>query len=114
MISDSNDLQDIKIGAKVLLKWIVAVLLDGVFLVFWVLIQWAVNNYAVVRFPLSGIDSWMLSTFQLLFALSTLTPIIIYIFVDISKMVFRAHRTIRREFELSRNAIHLHQDQKND
>lgn len=54
-------------------------------------------------FPVNGIDKWVLSTFQIIFAVTTLLPILIYIYVDTLTMIYRARKRIRNERERSLN-----------
>jgi hypothetical protein len=56
----------------------------------------------IANLQLSGIDKWVLSAFQLLFAVSTLAPVVVYIYVDIRVMLLRAQGKIRHEIMLSK------------
>lgn len=82
---------------KVFTVWIFSSLIDAIFLALWVLVQWLVNGNVIVRFGLSGIDRWMLFAFQVLFAISTLAPVVIYIYADTSVMFWQAQMRIWRE-----------------
>ena len=95
-----SDWKDLETELKVFAKWTISGLIDATFLVIWVFVQWLVSK-VVVNLQLSGIDIWTLSTFQLLFAISTLTPIVVYIYVDLRIMLLRAQRRIRDEISLS-------------
>lgn len=86
---------------KARITWTISSLLDVVFLAIWVGTQWLVNKF-IANLELSGIDEWVLLNFQLLFAISTLVPPVIYIYVDTRIMLLRASRRIQREKELSR------------
>lgn len=78
-------------------KWIAAAILDGVFLLLWVAIQLLVNRY-LNRMELLGPDRYVVFAFQwLLFPVSTVAPIAIWIYKDIRIMVVRAQREIDRE-----------------
>ncbi len=88
---------------KVFIKWALSSLLDGGFLALWVFVQWLVNNQVIANLPLTGVDWLVLLVFQILFAVSTLMPVVIYICVDISKMFLRARRAIQREILLSKS-----------
>lgn len=69
--------------------WIVSGLLNGCFVISWLLIQWGVN-YVATRYPPKGVDSWMLATFSIVFAVSTLIPIIVFIVQDTYVMIQKA------------------------
>ena len=79
--------------------WSIAGLIDALFLTFWIVVQWLMSNYVIDNYLLSGIDKFVLSIFQIVFAITTLTPIIIYIYSDLSIMFIRARRKVRREIE---------------
>lgn len=96
-----KDWKELGSELKTFTIWAISSLIDGVFLAFWVLIQWLVSK-VIISLELSGIDQWMLYLFQLLFAISTLVPVIIYIYVDIRVMVLRARRRIQYETVLGK------------
>jgi len=93
--------KDLKDRLKVFSIQAISSLIDSSFLALWVIVQWAVNEYVVNRLQLADIDKWVLSAFQVVFAVSTLAPIVVYIYVDIRVMVLRAQRRIRYEIKLS-------------
>ncbi len=97
--------KDLLRAFRVFTIWAASSLIDSAFLALWVFVQWFINSNVVMRFRLSGIDQWMLSAFQLLFAISTLAPVIFYIGADTMVMFLQARRRIRRE---------LDKDKKND
>lgn len=79
------------------IAWISAALIDGVFLILWILIQAGVRSW-IEHAQLSNLDSWMRSAFALLFAVSTLIPIAAYIFTDVTTMLFRSAKVVRNEY----------------
>jgi hypothetical protein len=90
---------DSKIGDEVKMRvlWIATPLLDAVYLVLWVAIQWLVSR-VIAHFHVSGPEQWMLLVFQwVLFPIITLAPVALYIVRDISIMVMRTKRAIIRE-----------------
>lgn len=87
---------------KVFTRWAISSLLDGAFIALWVVIQWGAQQI-IENFPLSGIDTWVLRVFQVVFAITTLAPILIYIYVDIMVMFIRARRRVRDEWEKDRD-----------
>jgi hypothetical protein len=107
-MAERNEWKEIATELKTFTKWTISALIDSAFLILWVFVQWLVNK-VVANLELSGIDRWVLSLFQILFAISTLAPVITYIYVDIRIMLLRAQRKIRREKELN-----LTKGKKND
>jgi len=83
---------------RTFLKWTVSGLIDSAFLVLWVLVQWG-NQKIIENLQLSGLDKWQLTAFQILFAISTLASVIIYIVTDISIMFIQAKRMVKKELE---------------
>jgi len=87
---------------RVLGTQIACTLMDMVFLSAWVFIQWATDSYVIDKLELYGIQRWLLSTFQFLFAVSTLAPVAIYIYQDIRLMVLKSKRIIQQQIDLVR------------
>ncbi len=104
--------EDLKARLKVFGLEAASGLMDSGFLAIWVILQWAVTECVVKRFELSGVDKWMLSAFQVVFAISTLVPIVVYVYLDIRLMVLRAQRRIRHEKELSKSRTRRSRPQK--
>lgn len=76
---------------------IISVLIDTVFLGFWLIIQWLFEKYILPSFaPVDSIHSWVYCMFQIIFALTTLYPILLYIYVDIVAISIEAMRTIKK------------------
>jgi hypothetical protein len=94
--------KDLKERLKDFAMQVVSILIDSVFLALWVIAQWAVE-YVIKRFGLSGIiDRLVLQAFQVIFAISTLAVVALYIYADISILYLRTQRKIQRERELSK------------
>lgn len=94
---DVNGWEEIKRKIKTIIQWIVSSFLDAVFLVCWIVIQWFVNQKIIANLNLSGIDEWMLITFQVLFSIATLIPVIAYIGIDVCKVILRSWAQIQQE-----------------
>lgn len=88
--------KELKNSLTIFLMWSITSLLDCIFMVLWVLIQFAANRI-ISNFDLIGIDRISLYIFQLLFAISSVAPIIITVYRDITLMAVRTNRAIRRE-----------------
>ena len=70
------------------------ILIDSVFLVAWLLIQYCVNKYIVSKFQLAGIDLVVMLVFQVIFAVSTVAPVLISLWSDILIMINRAKNKV--------------------
>jgi hypothetical protein len=71
---------------KVFLIQILSCLIDSCFLVLWVVIQWG-TDYLIKSFKLSHLNMIWFNIFQVILGLSTLVPILMYIYTDIRIMV---------------------------
>lgn len=76
--------------------WAASGLIDTIFLVLWVLAQW-VASWLISHFELVGVDLVVKSIFQLIFAVSTVVPIVIHTYADIRIMIIQMKRRIERE-----------------
>ena len=72
-------------------------LIEGVFIVLWWLIQWFVGKYVMELFPLAQLDAVTGVCFQIVLAIATLAPILIYSRTDIMVMWYKAQRRINAE-----------------
>jgi hypothetical protein len=81
---------------KIISLWIASSIFDASILVLWALMQWLVAR-ALEHFSLSVIDAWVLVTFRLIFAFTTLATILIYVVLDIRKLIIRSRKRIERE-----------------
>ena len=91
-----NDWRELISKLRIFAVWIVSSVLAAVFTAVWVLLQWLVSKL-IANFGLSGADRWMLQVFQVLFAVSTLAPIAIYTYQDITVMFLRAQKRVQEE-----------------
>ncbi|MBI4747944.1 MAG: hypothetical protein HY774_05615 [Acidobacteria bacterium] len=82
------------------LIWSVSILVDNVFLAIWVLAQWGVGRL-VEKFPAHGIDYYAILVAQCFFALSTLAPIVLLAWQDISTMYYRTKLEISKAKKVS-------------
>ena len=79
-------------------EWALSSLIDGVFIVLWVGVQWAVDQ-AICYVPLARIDSYTLLVLQVLFAIATLVPIIAHIAVNVVRHVVKGYKAIQEEMK---------------
>lgn len=85
----------IKSKAKTALAWATSLLVDSVFLSIWFLAQSIVGRLAT-SFPAHGTDSYAIASVQVLFAISTIIPIILYIYQDTLIMYYRTKANIEK------------------
>jgi hypothetical protein len=81
---------------KTFINWIVAGLIDAVFLILWVSMQ-RIANIFVDSVELTSVDALIRDIFIVLFSVSTLTPVLLFIYKDIMIMVIRTYRSIESE-----------------
>lgn len=60
---------------------------------------WFFKVKVIDSFELSDIDLWMLYALQMLFTISTLATVVVYVFLDIRIIMLQAQRRIQREIE---------------
>jgi succinate dehydrogenase/fumarate reductase cytochrome b subunit len=72
-------------------------LIESIFLLLWVLVNYLLSfvyKWAILE---KGINEIQIIIFQIIFALSTLFPILIHIYVDIRVLIIRAKKEILKE-----------------
>ncbi len=79
------------------------IIFDSLLLCIWVLMQYIVESQIIKRLELSGINHWVLLTFQVILALSTLILVIVWISVDIRVSILIAKREIKKEIQGEQN-----------
>ena len=94
-----NNDYDIEFARKVLaghlvffLTQIGSMIINSVFLILWIAIQWGVNRFIEWLQP-AGLDLVLLWIFQGIFAVTTLMPILAYYYRDI-RAIFKAAQDI--------------------
>jgi len=63
-------------------------MIDAVFLVLWVTLWWAANN-AISQLTLVGKELLFVAVFQPISAVATLTPVLLYVYLDIRVMLIK-------------------------
>lgn len=92
----NNDLRGyILAESKLRLRWLASSMLDAVFVVLWILLQWGAN-YIVEFFELSGLAHWASVLIRLSFAITPAVPISIHIYKNIRIMIMRTNLEIKR------------------
>ena len=92
----SNEIPSEKKEMPFLAKKIGDLLRTSSFLVIWVIVQWLINQIIQLLQP-SGSVQLILATSQVIFAIVTLIPILLYYYVDIRIMMINADRMIQQE-----------------
>lgn len=90
---------ELKETIKTVCFWAIVSFFDSLFLAIWVIIQWFVNDNIIKPLNLSGINNVVLIIFQVMFAISTLSPVAITIYRNISIIMVRTQRKIINEKE---------------
>lgn len=103
-MAGDSEWEELRNEAKVYSTWAACSLLEGVFLTTWLFVQWLIGK-AVALFELEDvIDRSVLWAFQILFAVSTLVPVVVYIYTDTRILLLRARRRIQLEMESTRES----------
>jgi len=89
-------------------QWSLQCCIDTAFLAFWVFIQWLFGEWVIKPYQLTGIDSWVPSVIQIIFAIGTIIPICLYFYRDIRIMFIRTNKKIQEEI----NAENINHDNK--
>ena len=100
MKKDTN-WKELKYTVEIFLIWSITSILDCIFIILWVLVQYFAGKI-INNFNLSGIDRINLYIFQFLFALSSVVPVLLTVYRDLTIMVVRTNRIIMRELRLGR------------
>ncbi len=101
MNSELNNWTELLDTLKLISYWLVSTIFDSAFLALWIVIQWVVNNLIIKPLELTGIDTLVLYLFQFMFAISTLSPVAITIYRNITIMLLRTQKNIRKEIRKS-------------
>ncbi len=102
-VDSENIFADAAIEFVTVLRWLLSGLIQALFLGLWVIIQWAVNEYVVMRFQVTGTDKAVLVIAQYAFGVATLAPILFFLLRLIATMAIRTFRDIKNElFKVNR------------
>jgi hypothetical protein len=96
MIKNWQDVtRDLSRKSALAILWIGSAFIDVIFLLVWVFLQFAADGF-ISRLHLSWINHCVLVAFQILFAVSTLSPVVLYIYTDLRIMAQQAGAEIRK------------------
>lgn len=95
-MAKDSDWEKLGNDLKTFTIWFLASLMDSAFLAGWALLQTTVNKYIVLYIQLDGIDKLIFVVFQVIFAISTLIPIIAYITTDMWRIIQQTRKKLRR------------------
>lgn len=87
--------QELVEHGKPLLIWTLTGLMDSLFLIIWVIAQ-HITAVIINFFKLTGVDANTLNIFQIMFAASTLIPILIWMVKDIVIILIRSWSEIKQ------------------
>lgn len=77
---------------KIFLNWIASNLLEAIYLVAFIVFNWVVHLVFSNLQTSTNLENWLLKSIQILFAISTLVPIVIHV---IKKIVLGYFETVR-------------------
>lgn len=101
-MATDNKWVELQEQTKTLAVYAISNLLDSGYLALWVVLQWLMDTRVFSAYKLSGLDTWFLYGFQILFAISTFVPIAIIYYGDITILLVRTHERIMNEIARSR------------
>ena len=81
---------------RIILEWIISSMLDAAFLIAWAAVQ-HLGSVVIAEMNLEGIDSLTLFVLQILFAVATILPILIWIYADVRIMWIKANMMISKK-----------------
>lgn len=98
-LEDENVLKEASVEFQTILRWILSGLIQALFIVCWVVIQWVVNRYIVIPYgaDFTGIDRIVLIISQWIFGITTLAPIVFFVVRLLVTMGVRTYRDIQGE-----------------
>src|ERR1043166_8956850 len=73
-----------------------SILIDMVFLSLWLFLQWVLGIHVIPRFQVTGFHLWFSYIFQVVFAVGTLLPLLIYIYVDLATAFVKGKQEIQK------------------
>ena len=92
-----NFFNDLRKRITAFSKQIICILIDTIFLCFWIAIQYLLNEVLIPKLRISGLDQFVYVSFQIIFAVSTLTPVVLFIYKDLRIMFIRTKIEIKHE-----------------
>jgi hypothetical protein len=95
-VDDWISATDLRRRTQLLVLNIASLLLDALFMALWVATQWALSTQVIKRFPVEGVDLVVLRVFQVVFAVSTLWPVVLFIAEDCTRMLRAQLRQTKR------------------
>jgi len=108
MISPEDNSRWKELGRQIqiFIQWSISSAIDAAFLALWVFFQWLLDVKIIQEYKISNIDLWVLLSFQIIFAISTVIPVMIFIYTDIRIMFIRAKRRIQQEIKVGEEDRH--------
>ena len=98
LMNENNLWADLKERTVLFTKQIVCIFIDVIFLCLWVIVQYLTNEIIILRLKIYGVDIWVYRTFQIIFLISTLIPVVAYIYSDLFIIIIRTRRRIKQEW----------------
>jgi hypothetical protein len=98
-VVDEDQWNQLRDQVRFFLFFLASTLIDGIALVLWVAIQAVASralDWLLRTMPLAGLDAGVLAVLQVGFALTTLTPFALFVFLDVRRAWRRARQRPRR------------------
>ncbi len=99
-----DNLQGLKTDFIIFMKWLLGSVIDSGFLVGWVWVQ-HMSDVAIGNIQLSLIDETTLRIAQIIFAVATIAPIVLFLYKDIRVMAIRVSLVIKKESSMAINSM---------
>ncbi len=96
MTEKESWLDEVGTDLRTFTVWGICGLIDSSFLILWVATQWGTSK-VLSQIAIEGIDIAVFYVFQILFALSTLAPVMMYIYGNITIYWIRTKKQIESE-----------------
>ena len=79
-------------------RLLMAMLVDMLFLALWAGLQF-LSDWICGKIELNGFSDTLLLWFQYTFGIATLVPVVVFLFVDISKIVIKGWKDVYQELD---------------
>jgi len=89
-------MDDLANRLRLFVSQVLSVFIDMLFLGGWVVVNWGAHRFVFASFPLEATDTFVLHIVQLVFAVSTFFPVLVYIVVDLLSVTLRARQSVQQ------------------
>lgn len=92
-MAQASERRELRGRLRLFAFWAASSAIDCAFLMIWVTVQrfgdWFLtkSDWFLTRQEVSGLNQWVLTAFHLCFAVTTLAPVLLYVYSDVKTMV---------------------------